>query len=279
MELLLPGVGLLLRQQHQHPRGRHPPLRLPLRADPDPQRRRPQAGPDQGEGREPLRRGRPRGPHRRRLRQARRPAVRGPDQGQAGQPADRGAGEGGRQPPARRLPGGEPRRRAADPDQGRGRGPRPRRRPEGAGPDAAQVGAGELDPAREAGRLLGQGSRRGRAVHRRGRLGRRLREAGPRSSHPGGATASGQDHQRREEPHRQGPLEHRDPGPDHGDRHRGPGGVRPRGAPVPQGHPDDGRRRGRRPHPDPGPDLPLPPDAGADQGRASSTSPSHPSTS
>ena len=55
----------------------------------------------QGEGREPLRRGRPRGPHGRRLGEARRPAVRGPDQGQARQPADRGPGQGGRQPPAR----------------------------------------------------------------------------------------------------------------------------------------------------------------------------------
>ena len=51
VERLLPGVDLLLRQQHQHPRGRHPPLRLPLGADPDPQLRRPQPRPAEGEGR------------------------------------------------------------------------------------------------------------------------------------------------------------------------------------------------------------------------------------
>ncbi len=37
----------------------------------------------QGEGRQPLRRGHPRGPHRRHLGQARQPAVRGPDEDQA----------------------------------------------------------------------------------------------------------------------------------------------------------------------------------------------------
>ena len=120
------------------------------------------------------------------------------------------------------LPRGEPRRRAADPDQGRRRGPGARRRAQGARPDAAQVGAGELDPARQARRLLGQGPARRGAVHRRGRLGRRLRQAGARPQHPGGAAAARQDHQRREEPHRQGPLQRRDPGPDHGDRDRGP---------------------------------------------------------
>ena len=58
------------------------------------------------------------------------------------------------------------------------------------------------------------------AVHRRGRLGRRLGEAGARPQHPGGAAAARQDHQRREEPHRQGAAEPRDPGADHGDRDR-----------------------------------------------------------
>ena len=38
VELLLPGVGLHLRQQHQHGRGRHPSFRLPQRADPHPER-------------------------------------------------------------------------------------------------------------------------------------------------------------------------------------------------------------------------------------------------
>ena len=86
VELLLPGVHLLVRQQHQHPRGRHAPVRLPLGADPDAQPVRAREGPSEGEGRQPLRRGRPRGPHGGHLRQARRPAVRGPDQDQARQP-------------------------------------------------------------------------------------------------------------------------------------------------------------------------------------------------
>ena len=90
VEHLLPGVDLLLRQQHQHPRGRHPPLRLPLRADPDPERLRARQGPAEGEGRQPRRRGRPRGADRGDLGEAARPAVRGPDQDQARQPADRG---------------------------------------------------------------------------------------------------------------------------------------------------------------------------------------------
>ena len=114
VERLLPGVDLLLRQQHQHPRGRHAPLRLPLGADADAERLRPQQGAAQGEGREPHRRGHPRGPHRGHLGQARRPAVRGPDQDQARQPADRGPRQGDRQPQARRVPRGEPRRRPAD---------------------------------------------------------------------------------------------------------------------------------------------------------------------
>ena len=37
-------------------------------------------------------------------------------------------------------------------------------------------------------------------LHRRGRLGRRLRQAGPRPPHPGDPPAARQDHQRREEP-------------------------------------------------------------------------------
>ena len=47
---------------------------------------RPGQGPPQGEGREPPRRGHPRGPHRHHLGAAARAAVRGPDQGQARQP-------------------------------------------------------------------------------------------------------------------------------------------------------------------------------------------------
>ena len=64
VELLLPGVGLLVRQQHQHARGRLAPVGLPRRADAHAERLRAQDRRAQGEGREPLRRGRPRGPDR-----------------------------------------------------------------------------------------------------------------------------------------------------------------------------------------------------------------------
>ena len=99
---------------------------------------------------------------------------------------------------------------------------------------------------------------RRRALHRRGRLRRRLGEAGARPQHPGGAAAARQDHQRREEPHRQGAGQRRDPGADHGDRDGRPRGVRPRGRALPQGDPDDRRRRRRRAHPHARADLPVP---------------------
>ncbi len=138
--------------------------------------------------------------------------------------------------------------------------------PQSARPDP-QVGAGELDPAGQARRLHGQGPEPGRDLRGRGRLRRRLGEAGPRPQHPGGAAAARQDHQRREEPDRQGPRQQRDPGADHGDRHRRPRRVQHRGRQVPQDRDGDRRRRRRRPHPHPGPHLPLPADAGADRRR------------
>ena len=48
VELLLPGVHLLLRQQHQHARGRLAPQRLPLRPDRHDQPLRAEEGPAQG---------------------------------------------------------------------------------------------------------------------------------------------------------------------------------------------------------------------------------------
>ncbi len=114
VEHRLPGVDLLVRQQHQHARGRLAPVGLPLGADPDDERLRAREGPAQGEGPEPLRRRRPRGPDRGHLGEAPGPAVRGADEDEARQPADRGLRPGHRQPQARRVPRGEPGRRAAD---------------------------------------------------------------------------------------------------------------------------------------------------------------------
>ena len=132
---------------------------------------------------------------------------------------------------------------------------------QGPRPDPPQVGARELDAARQARRLHGQGPARRGDLRRRGRFGRRLGQAGPRPLHAGGAAAARQDHQRREEPDRQGPRQQRDPGADHRDRHRRPRRVQPRGRPLPQDRAGDGRRCRRRPHPHAGADLPLPPDA------------------
>ena len=156
--------------------------------------------------------------------------------------------------------------RTGHPQVGRVRA-RPRRRPQGARPDAAQVGARELDAPGQARRLLGARPRARRDLHRRGRLRRRLGEGRAQPQHPGDPAAARQDHQRREEPHRQGALEQGDPGADHRDRHRDPRGVRHREGPLPQGHPHDGRRRGRGAHPHARADLPLPRDARADRRR------------
>ena len=106
----------------------------------------------------------------------------------------------------------------------------PRRRAQGARPHAPQVRAGELGPAGQARRLLDPRPVAHRAVHRRGRLRRRLGQAGPRPRHAGGAAAARQDPQRREGADRQGPAEQRDPGADHGARHRHPRRVRHRSA-------------------------------------------------
>ena len=145
-------------------------------------------------------------------------------------------------------------------------------------PHAPQVGARELDPAGQARRLHGPRPGARGAVHRRGRFGRRLGQAGSRPQHPGGAAASRQDSQRREEPHRQDPQQRDDPGDDHRDRDRRRRGVQPRGGPLPQDHRDDRRRRRRRSHPHPGAHLPLPRAPGPDRGRATSTSRRHRST-
>ncbi len=71
-------------------------------------------------------------------------------------------------------------------------------RAQGARPHAAQERARELAPAGQARRLLGQGPVAERDLHRRGRLRRRLGQAGPRPQHAGGAAAARQDPQRRE---------------------------------------------------------------------------------
>ena len=86
VERQLRRVHVLVREQHQHPRGRHAPVRLQGRADAHAERLRAQQGAAQGEGGAADRRRLPRGARRDRVGEAARAAVRGPDQDQAGQP-------------------------------------------------------------------------------------------------------------------------------------------------------------------------------------------------
>ena len=122
-------IGLLLREQHQHPSRRNAPLGLHGRPDDDDQQVRPRGRPAQGEGGQPRGRGHARGPRGRHLGEGARPAVRGPDQDQARQPLDPRLRPAVRQPEARGVPEREPGRPQADHQQGdRRRAGRARRR-------------------------------------------------------------------------------------------------------------------------------------------------------
>ena len=163
------------------------------------------AGRPQGRGRQPVGRGRPRGPDRRHQRQADRAAVRGPDQGQARQRRGRGPGRGRARRRDRPAPRGEPGRRPADHREVPHVGPRARRGPQGARPRHPQGRPRRHVPPGQARGLPGARSRQERALHRRGRLGRRLRQAGPRPPVPGDPAAARQAPQRREGAARQDP--------------------------------------------------------------------------
>ena len=88
--------------------------------------------------------------------------------------------------------------------------------------------AGRHDPARQAGRLLGARPGAVRVLHRRGRLGRRQRQAGPRPPLPGDPAAARQDPQRRAARLDKMLASERDPSADHGAGHRHRRDVRPR---------------------------------------------------
>ena len=85
VEQLVPGVRLLVRQQHQHARGRLAPLGLQRRADRDAQPLRARQGGAE-EGRVARGRGRARRSRRRHLGEAAGPAVRGADEDEAREP-------------------------------------------------------------------------------------------------------------------------------------------------------------------------------------------------
>ena len=102
--------GVLVREQHQHARRRHAPLRLPRRADAHHQRLREQQQPREGsEGRDDQRRRHPRRDDRGHQRQDSEPAVRRPDEDQARQHRGQGHRRGHRQRQAGRVPRREPR--------------------------------------------------------------------------------------------------------------------------------------------------------------------------
>ena len=128
VERQLPGVRPLVREQHQHARGRHAPDRLPLGAHAHGQRLRALDRPDQGEGRPALPGRRARGPRRDHLGQAPGSPVRGPDEDEARQLADARASS--RRPRTPRSPSGSrsTRQRRARSSTRRSRPPAPGRR-------------------------------------------------------------------------------------------------------------------------------------------------------
>ncbi len=165
-----------------------------------------------------------------------------------------------------------------DHHEGHAGGPRADRRAAGAQAGPAQVAAGVRLDAGQAGRLPVDRPARVRGVHRRGRLGRRLGQAGPRPADPGDPADPRQDPQRGEGPDRPGAEEQRGPGADHRAGHRHPRRLRHREAALPQDR-ADGRRRRRRPaHPDAAAHAAVPVHASAGRARVTSTWPRRRST-
>ena len=218
VERQLPRERAVLHQQHSAARRRHPSGRLPRRAD-APGQRLCRSHCEEGKDRADRRR-LPRGPDRRAFGEGAGPEILVADQGQAGVLGSAARGRERHQRGAGGLVRGASRRGQDHRRQGgRGRG-RPRSRAQGARTDAAQGRARYRLAARQARRLPGTRPGQVRTVHRRGRLGRRLRQAGPQPRIPGRAAAARQDPQCRARALRQDAGLRADRHADHRARHR-----------------------------------------------------------
>ena len=153
-------------------------------------------------------------------------------------------------------------------DQAAGVGRRP-----GRGAAQAQAREGDRPPDRhaqaaaagQARRLQPQLQDRHRDLHRRGRLGRRLRQAGARPRAPGRAAAARQDPQRRQRFVSEAVAEPAAVGPDPGAGRRHRHSLSRRGPALRARDHHDGRRRRRRPHRLAADHVLLPGDARADR--------------
>jgi len=134
--------------------------------------------------------------------------------------------------------------------------------------DPPQDGAGEREPAGQAGGLLRARPGQVRNLPRRGRFRRRQRQDGARPPLPGDSAAARQDSERREDAAGSRARQRRNQGDDYGVRLRRGRRVRHHEAALRPHRLHDGRRRGRQPHPHPDADVLLPLHAPADRAGA-----------
>ena len=133
----------------------------------------------------------------------------------------------------------------------------------------AQERDAQAAPARQARRLHQYRGARLRTVHRRGRLGRRLGQAGARPREPGDAAAARQDPQRRVRQQGQAGAEPAARRPGAGARRRHRRALPRRRPALRQGDRDDRRRCRRRAYRFTADHVLLPPDAATDRERPS----------